>query len=81
MMPSPPIYIRSSITICPNTLHVDAVGSVTSPVTQVEVVAVNSASIYNTDCPVAELMGSTSKTLPNRMAKRKLNKINCVVVN
>ena len=32
------------IIICPNTLHEDAVGRVTSPVTQVEVVAVKSAS-------------------------------------
>jgi hypothetical protein len=57
------------------------VGSVTSPVTQVDVVAVKSASRYGTLSPVAELMGNDSKMLPMKTTPRKLNKIVCVVEN
>ena len=63
----------------PNTLHVDTVGSVTSPVTQVEVVAVKSASRYGTDSPLAELIGNAKSPLPIRMVTRKLNNMTCVV--
>ena len=44
MTPKPPTWISKRITACPNTLQVETVGTVTSPVTQVEVTAVNSAS-------------------------------------
>ena len=43
--PSPPIWISTRITAWPKVLQAVAVGSVTSPVTQAEVAAVNSASI------------------------------------
>jgi hypothetical protein len=73
--------MSTSITACPNALHVEATGSVTSPVTQVAVVAVNSASEYGTAIPFAELMGSDSNKLPTRIVTKKLNSITCVVDN
>ena len=78
-MPNPPIWIRSRMTICPNRLHVEAVGRVTSPVTQVEVVDVNSASRYGTASPLAELRGNVSRILPRKMGTRKLSSMICVV--
>ena len=69
------------MTACPKTLQVVTVGKVTSPVTHVAVVAVNNASIYEIDSPVAELIGSARSTLPTRIAKRKLSKIICEVEN
>jgi len=73
--PSPPTCIRIRITICPKTLHVENVGSVTSPVTQVDVVAVNRASIYGTAFPLVELIGSAKRKLPINITRRKLNSI------
>ena len=60
-------------------LQVDTVGTVTSPVTQMEVVAVNNASIYGTATPVAEQIGNASKMLPINIAKKKLSIMICVV--
>ena len=80
-IPSPPICIKINITTCPNVLQVETVGRVTSPVTQVDVVAVNSASRYGTDLPVAELIGKYKNTLPISIVTRKLNNIICVVDN
>jgi hypothetical protein len=54
---------------------VDTVGNVTKPVTQVAVVAVNSASRYGTGFPVAELIGSDNRILPRRIMAKKLNNI------
>jgi len=79
MIPRPPICMRSRMTICPNTLHVDTVGSVTSPVTQVDVVAVKSASRYGTASPLAELIGNAKRPLPMRIVTRKLSNMICVV--
>ena len=62
-------------------LHVETVGSVTSPVTHVDVVAVKSASKYGTLCPVAELIGNTKRILPIKITPKKLNKMICVVEN
>ena len=45
MTPRPPNWIKNRITICPQTLQVEYVGTVTRPVTQMDVVAVNKASI------------------------------------
>mgnify|MGYP006976637296 CR=1 FL=1 len=67
------------MTICPNTLKADTVGTVTSPVTQVEVVAVKSASRYGTASPLAELIGNAKSPLPMRMVTRKLSNMICVV--
>ena len=61
-------------------LQVVTVGRVTSPVTQVAVVAVKRASIYDTEDPFFVLIGKESKKLPRRMANKKLNKISCVVL-
>ena len=52
--------------------------TVTSPVTQVEVVAVNNASRYDTASPLAELIGNAKSTLPVRIVARKLSNIICV---
>lgn len=79
IIPSPPIWISTRITACPNVLHADAVGSVTSPVTHVEVVAVNRASRYGTATPSAALIGSIKRTLPSKIVTRKLNRMICVV--
>ena len=79
--PRPPICISTRITICPNKLHVETVGSVTSPVTHVDVVAVKSASKYGTLFPVAELTGNDSKMLPIKITPKKLSRIVCVVEN
>ena len=56
-----------------------AVGNVTSPVTQVEVVAVNSASKYGTATPFDELTGRDKRPLPSKIVAKKLSKIICVV--
>ena len=81
MTPRPPICIRSRITICPKKLQVVAVGRVTSPVTQVAVVAVNKASVYDTVFPSAQLIGSDSSRLPIRIVIKKLSNMICVVDN
>jgi hypothetical protein len=60
-------------------LQVETTGNVTSPVTQVEVVAVNNASRYGTDTPLAELIGKAKRMLPSKIAIIKLSKIICVV--
>ena len=69
------------MTACPKTLQVENVGKVTSPVTQVDVVAVNNASIYGTDLPLEELIGNTKSKLPSSIVIRKLIKMICVVDN
>ena len=78
-IPRPPTCIKISITTCPNVLQEVTVGSVTRPVTQVEVVAVNNASRYGTDLPLAELIGNAKSTLPAIIVTRKLNNMICVV--
>ena len=79
IIPKPPNWMRIRITICPNTLQVEHVGTVTRPVTQMDVVAVNRASIYGTAAPVAELTGKANRTLPTSIAQKKLSMIFCVV--
>ena len=75
MIPRPPICIRIKMTICPNKLHADTVGTTTSPVTHVAVVAVNNASINGVACPLAELIGKVNYILPAKIAIKKLSKI------
>jgi hypothetical protein len=62
-------------------LQVETVGSVTSPVTQVDVVAVKSASRNGTLFPVAELIGSDKRMLPIKITPKKLSRMVCVVEN
>ena len=81
MIPRPPICIKTKMTICPNVLQAEDVVSVTRPVTQVEVVAVKSASMYGTGSLLAELIGNDKSKLPNKMVTRKLNNTICVVDN
>ena len=59
--------------------HVDAVGSVTSAVTQVTVVAVSSASRYRTALPMAELTCNANSILLARMVSSKPSNMICVV--
>ena len=79
--PKPPIWISSRMTICPNTLQVETVGTVTRPVTQTEVVAVNRASTKETDAPLTVLKGSMRSSVPMTIAARKANMIVCVEEN
>ena len=44
----------------------------TSPVTQVAVVAVNNASTYGVAHPLAELMGNVRRRLPTKIRRMKL---------
>ena len=60
--------------ICPKTLQEETVGVTTRPVTQVEVVAVKSASKKEVGFPSAELMGSESNTAPIHAAPASLQK-------
>jgi hypothetical protein len=55
------------------------VGRVTRPVTQVDVVAVNSASMNDTDTPSAQLIGRAKSRLPRSIVIMKLIRIICVV--
>ena len=77
--PNPPIWISSKITIWPKILHVEYVGTVTSPVTHVDVVAVNKASIYFIETPFLLLIGNVNKILPINITIKKLINIICVV--
>ena len=77
--PRPPIWMSSSIITCPKTLQEETVGVTTNPVTQVEVVAVKSASKNGVAFPSAELIGNTSNTESISIATRKLNNMMCVV--
>ena len=54
-------------------------GTTTRPVTQTEVVAVNNASINGVALPLAELTGKHSRTVPIKIAARKLSIIMWVV--
>ena len=65
--------------ICPKTLQEETVGVTTRPVTQVEVVAVKSASKKEVGFPSAELMGSESNTAPINIVIKKLSNMICVV--
>ena len=56
-------------------------GTVTRPVTQTEVVAVNKASTKETDVPLTVLKGSMSSSVPMMIAARKANMIVCVEEN
>ena len=79
IMPRPPICIKINIMTCPKILHVDTVGTVTNPVTQTEVAAVNNASMYGIDSPLAELTGRESNILPTNIPNKKLSMMALVV--
>ena len=75
MMPRPPIWIRQRMTACPKMLHEVTVGTTTRPVTHVAVVEVKSASIKGVKLPVADDIGSMSKSAPIKIAAMKLSNI------
>ena len=81
MMPSPPIWIRARMMMCPNSDQCVAVVSTTSPVTQTEVVEVNSAVKKSVSSPGAVAAGIISSSAPTRIVARKPSRINCVVEN
>ena len=60
-------------------LHAVTVGTTTSPVTQVEVVAVNNAVVNVAGVSSAELMGSINKSVPAMITAKKLSRIIWVV--
>ena len=67
VMPSPPIWISSASTTCPNRVRVSAASTTTSPVTQTALVAVNSESSGVKVCPGLTEQGSNSSPAPSRM--------------
>ena len=72
MMPSPPIWMSARMTIWPNGLKWVPVSTTVNPVTQVALVAVNSASTKDNDFPT-EAGGSISNNAPIRIAPAKLS--------
>jgi hypothetical protein len=68
------------MTACPKILQWRMVFKVTSPVTQIEVVAVKAASITGVGCRSAEEIGSTKRKVPIRIPAKNPNAIICVVV-
>ena len=69
--PSPPIWMSAKITPLPNMLHSVAVSRTISPVTQVALVAVKSASIGSANAPSADEIGSISSSPPMRITTKK----------
>ena len=69
--PSPPIWIRTMITVCPKVLQAVAVSTVINPVTQVALTAVNAASNGFVKVPSAEEKGRMSRIVPNRISAKK----------
>lgn len=69
--PSPPIWMSARITPLPNMLHSVAVSRTTKPVTQVELVAVKSASIGSVNFPSADEIGSVSSRPPISTTDKK----------
>ena len=67
------------MTSCPKKLQEETVGVTTNPVTQVEVVAVKSASKNGIELLSAELIGSESNTAPISITLKKLSNIIFVV--
>ncbi len=68
--PRPPTCIINKITICPKTVQFDAVSTTTSPVTQVALVAVNSAVKKSVSPPAAVDIGSINSNVPAPMTSR-----------
>ena len=62
--PSPPSWISSRMTILPKSVQCPAVVTVTSPVTQTEVVAVNSAVKKPVSLPGTVANGSSNSAVP-----------------
>ena len=75
--PSPPIWMRISTTICPNSVYCSAGITVTSPVTQTEVTEVNSASINSIGFWLHT--GSQRITPPKKITPKKPSATICIV--
>ena len=73
--PSPPIWTRHRITICPKRENSVPVSLTTRPVTHVAEVAVKRASIKEIGVPFGEASGIASKIVPTKITVRKLRGI------
>ena len=73
MTPKPPTWISRSMIIFPYMLQYEKVSTTTSPVTQTEVVAVKSAVRKGQPSPVAVAAGIISRSVPSRIAPRKVS--------
>lgn len=71
MKPRPPICVKSRITPCPKWEKANPVSTTVSPVTQVEVVAVNRAESRGRGLPSTELIGRHRSAVPTRMTAKK----------
>ena len=58
------------MTACPNSDQAENVGTVTRPVTQTAVVAVNRESMYGTAFPSAAAMGKCKSNDPKRISNK-----------
>ena len=74
MKPRPPIWMSVMITIWPKVVQPVKVSRTIRPVTQVALVAVNSASSGAAGAPL-EAMGSISSPAPIRITRKKLSAI------
>ena len=70
-MLSPPISMRTAMTVCPKMLSVVPTSATDSPVTQMEEVAKNRASTKLTLLPGMCATGRQSKPAPMRIGARK----------
>jgi hypothetical protein len=69
-MPKPPTWISSRIVACPSGVQYVAVSTTASPVTQLALVAVNSATFRGVSPPPARIPGSMSRAVPRVMSTR-----------
>ncbi len=79
-IPSPPNWIKNRMTAWPNRLQCSAMDTVESPVTQIEVVAVKSASTKGVTVRSFVAIGSERSMVPRTIAARKPSIIILVVV-
>jgi hypothetical protein len=67
MMPSPPTCTRPRITACPKPLQCEPVSTTASPVSEIDDVAVNSASTSSAPPGPRRATGSASSAVPAAM--------------
>ena len=71
MMPKPPIWISSRMTLCPNREKLVEISVTVRPVMQTALVAIKRASIKLSGAS-SVVRGSMSSTVPSRIRARKL---------
>ena len=75
--PKPPIWIRQSSTICPKRDQWVKVSTTIRPVTQVALVAVNTAVIKGVDSPFLDAIGSIKAKEPASIMRKNPRAIIC----